>query len=238
MFNMPVNKTVADNNIIWGGFKTTGGVDVCLDDANYGSNKSDGTKCFNMNHWGSNSSSPYNTNFGGWAACDLRYDILGAVSTAPSPYGSTKTTSATGSNATQAAITSPVSNTLMAALPSDFRSVLRLWTRWVDNKGNSSNVDANITAIVDAGISLLAEYEIFGTRTFANEYEQNHHVQCTYYVAGNSKIKYRQSSTGSAMLWWESSACSDYYFCGVTPNGDAGYGSSGASCGVAPAFKT
>lgn len=240
-FNMPVNKSTADNNIIWGGFKTakSGGIDVCLDDANYGSNKYDGTKYFNINHWGY-SASPNNTNYGGWAACDLRYDILGAVNTAPPQYGSVKNTGSTGDDATQAAITSPVSNTLMAALPSDFRNVLRLWTRYTDNKGNSSDVDANITAIVDAGISLLAEFEVYGTRYYANQYEQNHQVQCTYYANGNSKIKYMQSSTGIAAIWWGSSArCNNATdFCNVSANGNVSVKSSRYSHGLAPAFKT
>jgi len=67
-----------------------------------------------------------------------------------------------------------MTNTLMAALPNDMRSALSLWIRWVDNKGNASKVDANVTAIVDAGISLLTEFEIFGARTAANTYEKNH----------------------------------------------------------------
>ena len=123
-----------------------------------------------MNHRGG-SSSPYNTNYGGWKGCDLRYDILGGTSTQPSGYTATPTTSRVGYDATAATISSPVSNTLMAALPSDLRAVLRLWDRYVDFKGNSSNTDANCsTKTVDA-ISLLAEFEIFGTRTYANTYE-------------------------------------------------------------------
>ena len=143
-------------------------------------------------------------------------------------------------DATQAAITSPLSNTLMAALPSDFRNVLRLWTRWMDSKGNKSNVDANVTSCVDAGISLLTEFEVFGTRSYANQYEQNHQVQCAYYVAGNSKVKYRQSSTGTSAGWWESSAGYNSVsgFCYVAADGSARYNSACYAYGLAPAFKT
>lgn len=246
-FNMPVNKSTADNNIIWGGFKTakSGGIDVCLDDSAYNTDKYDGTKYFNMNHNGTNSGSEgtagwYGTNYGGWKGTDLRYDILGATNTQPSQYNQKKNTSNVGYDATQAAITSPLSNTLMAALPSDFRNVLRLWTRWMDSKGNKSNVDANVTSCVDAGISLLTEFEVFGTRSYANQYEQNHQVQCAYYVAGNSKVKYRQSSTGTSAMWWESSA---YYnsvnsFCIVGTGGNASNIGACRACGLAPAFKT
>ena len=50
-FNHPINKTTADNNIIFGGFKTAliGGVDVALCDSGYGSGKASG-KYFNLNH--------------------------------------------------------------------------------------------------------------------------------------------------------------------------------------------
>ena len=182
----------------------------------------------------------YGTNYGGWKGTDLRYDILGATNTQPSMYNQLKTTSNIGYDATQAAITSPLSNTLMAALPSDFRSVLRLWTRWMDSNGNKSNVDANVTSCVDAGISLLTEFEVFGTRSSANQYEQNHQIQCAYYVSGNSKVKYRQSSTGTNARWWESSTSynNETGFCCVHDNGAASTGTACYAFGLAPAFKT
>lgn len=239
-FNHPINKSKADNNIIWGGFKTalTGGVDVALCDSGYGSGKTSG-KYFNINHVGS-SSSPYNTNYGGWRGCDFRYDILGGTSTTPYPYNTTKTKSTIGSNATQATIDTPVANTLMAALPSDLRAALRLWNRYVDYKGNSSNASANCsTATVDA-LSLLAEFEIFGSRTYANQYEQNHQKQMAYYTTGNSKIKYKHNATRTACAWFEASApySNAHAFCAVGAQGSAFYSASKNSLGLAPAFKT
>ncbi len=233
------DNSVSDNNIIFGGFKSalTGGVDVCLADSSYNSSKSDGTKCFNMNHWGS-SSSPYNTNYGGWKGCDLRYDILGSTKSAPSGYGSTPTTSRVGYDAAATAISSPVPNTLMAALPSDFRNVLRLRTHYVDNKGNSSNTDANVTSVVDS-IFLLSEFETFGARTSANQYEQNHQTQMAYFKNGNSKVKYKHNATSTAALWWEASPyySSAYVFCCVYTSGSASDHYSRYSNGLAPAFK-
>ena len=239
-FNHPINKSTADNNIIWGGFKTAlnNGADVALCDHGYSFNYSSG-KYFNINHVGS-SSSPYNTNYGGWKGCDLRYDVLGGTSTAPSPYNATKTTSTTGSDATQATIDTPVTNTLMAALPSDLRAVLRLWNRYVDYKGNSSNTDANCnTKTVDA-ISLLAEFEISGSRGHANQYEQNHQKQMAYYAAGNSKIKYKHNARETACQWWEASA---YYgnashFCMVGTGNNMTNQPTRSSFGLAPAFRT
>ena len=175
-FNHPVNKSTADKNIIFGGFKTalSGGKDVCLCDSGYKNAKTSGIY-FNMNHKQATTSSNQNTNYGGWRGCDFRYDILGTVDTAPVEYNASRTSYATGSDATTKAITSPKANTLMAALPSDFRSVLRLWTRWINNTGGDDAwIDTSVSACIDAGISLLAEFEIFGARTKANNYEQNH----------------------------------------------------------------
>ena len=228
-----VDNGVADNNIIFGGFKSalTNGKELALIHSVYNSSKTDGTLCFNINHWG-------NYNYGGWKGCDLRYDILGATETQPSGYGAAKTTSSAGYDATTAAITTPVANTLMAALPSDFRSVLRLRTHYVDNNGNSSNIDANVTSVVDA-ISLLSEFEVFGLRTYANQYEKNHQTQMAYYDNGNSQQKYRHSSQSSTATWWEASPIynTSYTFCYVGTGGGANTSGASTSCGLAPAFK-
>lgn len=233
------NSSIEGTGITFGGFKTavTNGIDVCLVDDTYNSNAGySGAKKFQMNHWGTNST-PYNTNYGGWAACDMRYDILGSTNQAPTPYGSTKTTSATGKNPTSTCATSPVNNTLMAALPSALRSVMKPITKYTDNKGNSSNVAANVTTTIDY-LPLLSEFEVQGTRSYANEYEKNNQVQYKYFENGNSKIKYRHDSTSSAARWWLRSP--NYGnatgFCYVNTDGGANTGNSRSSYGVAPAF--
>ncbi len=243
-FNHMMNGT-AENNIIWGGFKSalTGGKDVALVDAKYNTVSTDGTICFNMNHKGQTTSSGsdgyYGTNYGGWKGSDLRYDILGATSTAPSMYNQLKSTSNVGYDATSSTLTSPKANTLLAALPSDLRNVMRLWTRWVDAVGNKSDVDANIKATVDA-ITLLAEPEIFSSRSYANQYEQNHNTQMAYYANGNSRIRYKHNDTSSTVWWW---GCSPRYngvdsFCAVYTGGGAGAGNASFSFALAPALKT
>jgi len=241
-FNHAMNGT-AENNIIWGGFKTalTDGVDVALVDAKYNTNVMDGTVCFNMNHKSTTSAGNgyYGTNYGGWKGTDLRYDILGATSTAPSEYNQLKSTSNVGYDATAATLTSPKADTLLAALPSDLRNVIRLWTCWVDAVGNSSNVDANIKSTVDA-ITLLAEPEIFASRSYANEYEKNHNTRMAYYENGNGTIKKKHSDTASSCWWWECSPYSgnDYNFCGVDTYGGASGNFAYTSFALAPAFKT
>ena len=206
--------------IDFGTFKTalSGGTDICLIDAGYGNNYTNGTKYFNMNH-------SSNTNSGGWKGCDLRYDVLGSTNT-------------NDGDATATTATNPVANTLMAALPSDLRAVMKPMTIYTDNTGGGSNTASNVTASVDY-LPLLAEYEIFGTRSYANSSEQNHQAQYAYYSAGNSKVKYRHSATSSTAWWWERSPI--YYdsnaFCCVNAGGDADYYFARYSGGVAPAFR-
>ena len=227
------NSAKEGNGIQFGTFKTalSGGTDVCLVDGSYNSYKTDGSKIFNMNHWG-------NYNYGGWKACDLRYDILGSTNKAPVNYGKARATSDTGYDAPTNTATSPVANTLMAALPADLRAVMKPITKYTDNKGNSSDVAANVTSSLDY-LPLLAEQEIFGgNRTYSNQYEKNSQVQYAYYSAGNSKVKYRHSATGSTAYWWERSPyySSNNFFCFVTTNGNAYSTGAGNSYGLAPAF--
>lgn len=210
----------ATGTIDFGTFKTSasGGTDICLIDGSYNSYKTDGTKLFNMNH-------SSNTNSGGWKGCDLRYDVL----------GSTKTK---GSDAATNTATSPVSGTLMAALPSDLRAVMKPMTIYTDNTGGGTDTASNVTTSVDY-LPLLAEFEIFGTRSYANSAEKNYQKQYTYFSSGNSKVKYRHSATGSTAFWWERSPSYgySYYFCCVSTDGNAYFYNARYSSGLAPAFR-
>ena len=219
--------TICDNilflqniGITFGTFKTalSGGTDICLVDGNYGGYSTNGAKYFNMNH-------SSNTNAGGWKGCDLRYDVLGSTNT-------------NDGDATATTATNPVANTLMAALPSDLRAVMQPMTIYTDNTGGGSDNASYVTKTTDY-LPLLAEYEIFGTRTYANSAEKNYQAQYAYYSAGNSKVKYRHSATSSTAWWWERSPyCGNgNYFCIVTTNGSADYSNPGVSNGVAPAFR-
>lgn len=214
------NSSREGTGITFGTFKTalSGGTDICLVDSYYNNYSTNGTKYFNMNH-------SSNTNSGGWMGCDLRYDVLGSTNT-------------NNGNATTTTATSPVSGTLMAALPSDLRAVMKPMTIYTDNTGGGSNTASYVTASVDY-LPLLAEFEIFGTRSYANSAEQNYQAQYQYYKNGNSKVKYRHSSTSSTACWWERSP---YYsngsvFCFVGTNGSANYGYARNSYGLAPAFR-
>ena len=183
-----------------------------------------------MNHWG-------NYNYGGWAGCDLRYDVLGSTDVPPSGYGSTVTTSRVGYNASATCATNPVANTLMAALPADLRAVMKGVTKYADAVGNSSNVAANVKAFTDY-LFLLAEFEVQGTRYYANQYEQNYQKQYAYYSSGNSRVMYRHNATGSTAWWWLRSASygNSNIFCNVSTDGSAHYNNAGYAAALAPGF--
>ena len=156
-----------------------------------------------------------NTNAGGWAQSYMRNTILGATST------------------------SATSSRFMAAIPSDLRSVLKSCVKYTDNTGNSSNTSSAVTATTDYMWS-CSEFEVFGERTYANQYEQDRQEQYAYFSAGNNRIKYGAGSQGSstAVYWW---LRSPYYgnsasFCLVSTNGGAGYTGARSSFGVAPCF--
>lgn len=214
------NSSREGTGITFGTFKTalSGGTDICLVDSHYNDYSTGGQKWFNMNH-------SSNTNSGGWKGCDLRYDVLGSTNSNNNDAGTTTATS-------------PVSGTLMAALPSDLRAVMKPMTIYTDNTGGGSNTASYVTASVDY-LPLLAEFEIFGTRSYANSAEQNYQQQYQYYKNGNSKVKYRHSSTSSTAYWWgRSPGYGDgNHFCLVNPYGAAGSNYARYSSGLAPAFR-
>lgn len=241
------NSAVEGSGISFGTFKSalTNGIDVALIDDYYNNFTScDGTKLFQIEHWGTiettyGISIAKNDNYGGWAACDMRYDILGSTNQAPSPYGSSKTSGATGSNPTSTCTSNPVSNTLMAALSSDLRAVIKPITKYTDNVAGNTNVAANVTTTIDY-LPLLSEYEVQGARTYANQYEytNNKQVQYQYFINGNSKVKYKYNDTSTTCIWWGRSP--DYggvsRYCYVSNDGGANHTSASVSYGLAPIF--
>ena len=129
------------------------------------------------------------------------------------------------------------------AMPSVLQSVLKTVTKYSDNTGgvDSDSNAACITATSDE-VFLLAEFEVFGSRKYANSAEQNYQAQYQYYKNGNPKVRYRHSSTGSTAHWWlrsvyvtdlPSRATS---FCYVRDEGTPDATEAKYSGGFAPAF--
>ena len=151
-----------------------------------------GNGYFNMN--------PNNSNSGGWNGSYMRKTLLGNSGT-PS---------------------SPPANSMLAALPSDLRAVMKSVTKYSDNTGGSPDNASYVTSTTDY-LFLLAEFEYHGARSYANSAEKNFQLQYSYYKAGNSKVKYKHGETGTAANHWCRSVCvgNAYRFCRVNTNGSA-----------------
>lgn len=153
-----------------------------------------------------------NTNSGGWEDSYMRNNILGTSKTS-------------------------YSRKFIGVLPSALRHVLKSVTKYTDNTGNSSTSSSAVTATTDYAF-LLSEYEVFGSCTYANRNEASRQQQYAYYSAGNSKIKYNHSSTGTATAWWlRSPARSDSAdFVRVSVSARVGSDKANYSLGVALGF--
>ena len=214
----------AANTIDFGTFKNalSGGRDIVLIDGGYGNEVQYASgKYFNMNRTSQ-------TNKGGWKSCILRYDILGSTRTS-------------GGDAPTNTATSPVSGTLMAALPSALRAVMKPMTVYTDNTANGTEKASNVTATVDY-LPLLAEFELYGTRTYANSAEQNYQAQYAYYTAVNYKWKYghrtHDGEDGYVSYWMRSPRPTrTTSFCHASGNGAASDAVAGYSYGLSPIFR-
>lgn len=172
------------------------------------------------NGWSSGGSGNFvmntsNTNSGGWNNSYMRKTILGNTNTP----------------------TNPLANSFMAALPADLRAVMKSVTKYTDNTGNASNSSGNVTATTDY-LWLLAEFEVQGTRSYANQYERNSQAQYQYYKSGNSKVAYKYNATGTAVYWWLRSVNynSSHIFCRVNTDGSAHYHRADYSLALLPGF--
>ena len=155
------------------------------------------------------------TNSGGWAKTQMRSTVLGAASDP----------------------TNPTANTLLAALPADLRAVMKSVTKYTDNTGGGSNSASAVTATTDY-LWLLAEFEVFGSRTYANSSEPSSQAQYEYFKAGNSKIAYKHSAAETAAAWRLRSPYYNYnyYFCAVDSGGGANYYYAYRSLALVPGF--
>ena len=152
------------------------------------------------------------TNSGGWEDSYMRNNILG---TSKSSY----------------------SGRFIGVLPSALRNVLKSVTKYTDNTGNASTSSSAVTATTDY-IFLLSEYEVFGSCFIANSNEASWQQQYAYYSAGNSKVKYRHTSTSTAASWWLRSAfySNSRNFADVGTSGRTSASYANDSLGVAPGF--
>lgn len=150
------------------------------------------------------------TNSGGWEASRMRKTVLGNSNTPDVP----------------------LEGSLIAVLPEELRAVMKPVTKWTQN-----NSPLMATATTDYTF-LMAEFEIFGARTYANSDEQSKQAQYDYFKAGNPKVFYKHSATTTAVRAWLRSpdASNSGNFCNVTASGAAANHYASHSRGVAPGF--
>ena len=115
---------------------------------------------------------------------------------------------------------------------------MKATTKYTDNTANGSTAAGNVTATTDY-LFLLAEFEYFGARYYANEAEKNYQLQYDYYKAGNSRVHYKHNATGTAVWAWSRSPCSNAgnSFCSVNGTGDYTGTYASWSAAVAPGFS-
>ena len=156
-----------------------------------------------------------NTNSGGWNGSYGRKEVLGNSGTP----------------------TSPPANSLLAALPADLRAVMKPVTKYSDNTGGGSDNASYVTSTTDYLFD-LSEFEVQGSRTYANSAEKNYQLQYAYFKAGNSKITYNHGNTGTAVWCFSRSVgCNNTSnFCMTYTDGGAGNAYAYYSGGRAPGF--
>ncbi len=148
------------------------------------------------------------TNSGGWDSCAMNKTLLNGAS-----------------------------NSLLKALPSELQAVIQPVTKYTDNTGGGSNTASYVTG-KPCKLFLLAEFEVQGTRSYANSAEQNYQQQYAYFKAGNPKIANRHTAVTSAVWWWLRSPryTTNYGFCRVSGDGSPGDNFASWSAGVRPGF--
>ena len=203
--------------ISFGMLESADGTQLCLADQYYNTDTSD-PMAFSMN--------VTSTNAGGWKAAKMRKTILGS-------------TDVENGDATPDTIANPATNTLMAALPADLRAVLKPITKYTDNVGYSSEEASSVTPTIDY-LPLMAEYEVRGAQSNANNNEVKYQEQYEYYKSGKSTIKYKQNDVASPAFWWLRSPkfSVSTHFCDVLMNQSGMVFGAHAtfSYGVAPVF--
>ncbi len=125
----------------------------------------------------------------------------------------------------------------LTALPSEWQAVIADCNKYSDNTGGGSDIASYVTKTTDK-IFLLAEFEVFGSKSYANSNEKNYQQRYAYYANGNSVIKYEHNDTGSTCNWWLRSvrASSSQFFCDVAYSGNMSAYYANSNLGFAPAF--
>ena len=127
---------------------------------------------------------------------------------------------------------------IFSAFPTELQNAIEECVKYTDNVANNTSAASNVTATSDK-IFIPAEFEVFGTRTQANEAEQTYQKQYDYFKAGNTKVKYCHHKTTEQAYWWSRSPVynkNDQARAFYSDSSNYGY-SVIYSFGVVPCFK-
>jgi hypothetical protein len=128
----------------------------------------------------------------------------------------------------------------LQALPSEWQNIIAETTKYTNNTGGGNATESSITTTNDK-IFLLSEYEVLGAGNNSSslEYSNGKQVQYDYYKNGNSRIKYKSTSTSTASGWFlrSPSNTNSASFCTISTSGSYGVNGAYYSYGFAPAFK-
>ena len=126
---------------------------------------------------------------------------------------------------------------MKSVIPSELQTVLKSVAKYTDNTGNKNSTASAVTATTDY-FFLLSEYEVLGSRSYANLGESSKQKQYDYYSTGNSRIKYNHSAMSASIYWWLRSPLVDFAdgFSFVLADGTVNGITSYYSFGFAPAF--
>lgn len=130
-----------------------------------------------------------------------------------------------------------MANLYNTIIPSNWRAVIKPCTKYTDNTAGGAYLTNTVTGTSD-NCFLLAEYEVFGSRTYALSAEQNYQKQYAYYANGNSKVRYKHDSPTTVHYWLTRSAraATSYSFCYVTHLSTSDYVSTASEWSFSPAF--
>lgn len=164
------------------------------------------------------------TNSGGWAASDMRLNILGADKSwaEKAPY------------------------TFMSLLPDDLGSVISMANNYTEN---STTVQTSVTSTYDF-LYLPSEFEIFGVCKYSYQEESSYQHQLKYYKLGNSKVFHEHSNLSNPVfdVWTRSrtakttandtsSPTISQSFCCVHYDGTPSTQIANVSCGISVLFN-
>lgn len=231
------NEDFEGKGIHFGTFKPSVGstISLCLTEDTtsvYYKDFSDGEMHFNMNHWG-------DVSYGGWAGCDLRYDVLGSTNVAPSGYGAKAKYDRVGYDPTATCAIIPIEKTLMAALPADLRAVMKPMIKYTDNVGDGDHGAENITATIDY-LPLPSAFEVTGSSDHSNTNEQHQQRQYDYYAQAKNSRKFSHLDESLTAWWWARSPrgnAPEMFCCITTSLNSSSSFYADKSTGLAPIFK-